>query len=292
MATYETAPDQYITVNNIRYAYRLFGNQSSGKIPLFLHIHFRGNMDWWDPTFINPLAAKRPILLIDQTGVGRSEGTVRTRFLDWAYDIIDVVRALGIKKIDCFGFSMGGFVSPLITLEAPDLVRKLIVAGSGISNGEGVVPGAPEYFEELASGQTDEEIHKGMIHTFFSSSARGHKEGDEWWQRMTNARPNRAPLLESEGIQNQIASVQRWLGPDHREEGSYDRLHEIKVPVLIANGSNDLLVPTENSIVLWRKLRDTTDAHLHLYPDSGHGFLDEYAEHFSGLVNDFLDEEH
>ena len=107
---------------------------------------------------------------------------------------------------------------------------------------------------------------------------------------MTTSRADRAPLLEGEGAQNQIASVQRWFGDEHRDEGSFDRLHEIKVPVLIANGSNDLLVPTENSWVLWKKLRETTDAHLHLYPDSGHGFLDEYHEHFSGLVNDFLDE--
>jgi pimeloyl-ACP methyl ester carboxylesterase len=70
---------------------------------------------------------------------------------------------------------------------------------------------------------------------------------------------------------------------------SYDRLHLIKIPVLVANGSNDLLVPTENSITLWRKLVNA-DAHLHLYPDSGHGFLDEYHEHFARLVNEFLDE--
>jgi pimeloyl-ACP methyl ester carboxylesterase len=52
---------------------------------------------------------------------------------------------------------------------------------------------------------------------------------------------------------------------------------------------NDVLVPTENSITLWRKLVNA-DAQLHLYPDSGHGFLDEYHEHFARLINEFLDE--
>ena len=289
MSTYETAEDRYITVNGIKYAYRLFGKKTG--TPLFLHNHFRSNMDWWDPAFINPLAAERPILLIDNTGVGRSEGTVRTRFIDWARDIIAVIQALGIQKIDCFGFSMGGFVSPLIALEAPDLVRKLIVAGAGISLGGGITFSAPEHFAEVANGHTEEGHHKAMLHTFFSPSARGQRKGEEWWQRMTTSRANRAPLLEGEGMQNQIASVQRWFEDEHRDEGSYDRLQEIRVPVLIANGSDDLLVPTENSWVLWKKLRDTTDAHLHLYPDSGHGFLDEYHEHFSGLVNDFLNED-
>ena len=54
-------------------------------------------------------------------------------------------------------------------------------------------------------------------------------------------------------------------------------------------GSNDLLLPTENSILMWGKLSHA-DAQLHLYPDSGHGFLYQYADHFSRLVNSFLDQ--
>src|SRR5271170_593099 len=82
MSTYETAETKFITVNGVKYAYRLFGTSSG--IPLVMQIHFRGNMDWWDPAFINPLAAKRPILFIDNAGVGRSEGTVPESFLGWA----------------------------------------------------------------------------------------------------------------------------------------------------------------------------------------------------------------
>lgn len=81
----------------------------------------------------------------------------------------------------------------------------------------------------------------------------------------------------------------RFLGGEHREEGSYDRLHEIKISVLVANGNNDILVPTHDSYVLWQKLVNS-DATLHLYPDSGHGFLDDYSEHFAGLLKSFLDE--
>lgn len=106
---------------------------------------------------------------------------------------------------------------------------------------------------------------------------------------MATARKDRAPLLEGQGVQNQAASVQRWFSGEHRDEGSYDQLDQIKIPTLVANGSNDLLVPTENSIVLWKRLVNA-DAQLHLYADSGHGFLDEYHSQFSRLVNEFLDE--
>lgn len=55
-------------------------------------------------------------------------------------------------------------------------------------------------------------------------------------------------------------------------------------------GSEDLLLPEENSYVMWRKLRHA-GAQLHLFPDSGHGFLWQYADEFSKLINDFLDDE-
>jgi pimeloyl-ACP methyl ester carboxylesterase len=57
------------------------------------------------------------------------------------------------------------------------------------------------------------------------------------------------------------------------------------MPVLVANGDNDLLIPTENSIELFKLL---PHAYLHLYPDSGHGFLYQYAELFANHVHLFL----
>ncbi|KIW10985.1 hypothetical protein PV08_10284 [Exophiala spinifera] len=287
MSTYETAQTQYVSVKGVKHAYRLFG-QSSGT-PLFLHVHFRGNMDWWDPAFINPLAAARPILLVDNTGVGLSEGEVPTRFVDWATGILDVVNALGITKLDVLGFSMGGFVAQLMALQAPDLVRRLIVGGAGPSAGEGVVASDPKHFVEVASASTFDESHAGLKHTFFTQSEKKQALAEEWIQRMANARTNRAPLLGGQGLQNQIATVQRFFSGEHPEEGTYDRLDQIKIPVLVANGSNDLLVATENSIVLWKRLVNS-DAQLHLYGDSGHGFLNEYHDQFSRLVNEFLNE--
>ena len=56
-------------------------------------------------------------------------------------------------------------------------------------------------------------------------------------------------------------------------------------------GNDDLLLPTENSILMWKKL-SKKNAQLHLYPDAGHAFLYQYADEFSKLINDFLDKDH
>lgn len=218
MATYETAENTFITANGIKHAYQLF-SQTTGT-SLFLHIHFRGNMDWWDPAFINPLAAKRPILLVDNTGVGHGEGTVSTRYVDWAQTIIDVAKALNIPKLDVGGFSMGGFVVQRIALQAPNPVRKLIIMGSGPSAVEGVVAGDPKYFVEIASGTSLDEWHKSMKPSFFSHLEKKQALAEEWLQRIDNLRPNRVPMLAAEGLQNQIATVQRWSSDAFRDKGS------------------------------------------------------------------------
>lgn len=179
MATYGTAENKFVTIHGGKHAFRLFG-QSQG-VPLFLHPHFRGNMDFWDPAFINPLAAKRPILLVDSTGVGRSEGKVLTKYSDWAQVIIDVAGALGITQLDILGFSMGGFVVQLMALQAPALVRKLIVAGSVPSAGEGVLGSDPEYSTQVASSATEEEWRQAFKWTFFSHSDKKQQIGEEWW---------------------------------------------------------------------------------------------------------------
>lgn len=286
MSTYETAETKYVTVNDIKFAYRLFGKQEG--VPLFMHIHFRGNMDFWDPTLINPLAIQRPILLIDNAGVGRSGGEIGESYKVWAKVIIDVVNALKTPKIDVFGFSMGGFAAQMIALDAPELVRKLIITGSGPSAGEGLEGGDFNNTMEIANAVSEAEIRAAMIHTLWPLNDKKQAAAAEWWTRMTNARTDRAPGVSGAGVQAQLATAGRFLGGEYREEGSYDRLHEIKIPTLIANGNNDVLIPTHNSYVMFRKLVNS-DASLHLYPDSGHGFLNDYAGHFSGLIHTFLD---
>ncbi|KAJ8098585.1 Alpha/Beta hydrolase protein [Lipomyces tetrasporus] len=278
--------DQFIDVKGVRYAYRYFG--AATEIPLVFNIHFRGTVDHWDPDFINPIASTRPVILIDNSGVGRSSGEIPESYAGWAKNIVDVIEALGIKQVDVFGFSMGGFVAQLIALNAPHLVRKLILAGTGPSAGPDVKNGEPEYLGLLSNAATEEENHNAFLKTFYSPSDKKQALAELWWKRMTSARTDRVDYVGPDGTQRQLAAAVKWLGGEFREEGSYDRLDQIKIPVFIANGSNDLLIPTVNSWVLWKKMVNA-DAHLHLFPDSGHGFLNEYADIFSKQVISFLD---
>jgi pimeloyl-ACP methyl ester carboxylesterase len=55
-----------------------------------------------------------------------------------AKDAIAFSRALGLNQVDLLGFSMGGFVAQVIVEERPDLVRRIILAGTGPGGGEGI----------------------------------------------------------------------------------------------------------------------------------------------------------
>jgi pimeloyl-ACP methyl ester carboxylesterase len=281
MSTQQTALTQYVDVDGIKFAYRRFGNPA--EVPLVLLMHFRGTMDHWDPDLINALAHTREVILLDNSGVGKSSGSVPDNYGGWAQNVINLLSAIGVKKIDLLGFSMGGFVAQLVTLKAPELVRRLILAGTGPSAGEGVTAGPPEAFELIATA-TPEGAENAHLKTFYSLSDEKQALGKTWWKRINerNVEP-RSPYVGKEGVEKAISAAIKWgtgVG-----ETSYDRLGEIKIPVFVANGDIDILVPTANSFVLKNRL---PNAHLHIYPDTGHGFLFEYASIFVQHVNIFL----
>ncbi|KJZ75885.1 hypothetical protein HIM_04709 [Hirsutella minnesotensis 3608] len=286
MATYETALDQFVNVNGINFAFRRLGRPLG--VPLVMLMHFRGTMDHWDPALVNPIAAQRPVILIDNAGVGRSDGEVPKTFAGWAQHYIDVVRALGIARADFLGFSMGGCAAQMVALKAPGLVRSLILCGTVPSAGRGVTQAPLDAFNQFKAATTLDEQREAFLATFFTGSPRSRAAGRASWERITKARPARASYVSGESARRQGIAFAKFMDPKQAADASYDRFDELKLPVLIANGSNDMVLPTENSILMWKKLSHA-NAQLHLYPDAGHGFLYQWAGAFAALINDFLD---
>lgn len=173
-----TAATRFVAVDGDTYAYRRWGNATGGQPPLFLLQHFRGGMDHWDPLMTDGLAAGREVILYNGRGVASSSGQPRTRIEHMADDAAAVIRALGLDRVDVLGFSLGGFQAQDPTRRHPDLVRKLMLLGTGPRGGNpdsdpGVLERAPRPVPTLDD----------FLFLFFGRSEAAKQAGREFWER-------------------------------------------------------------------------------------------------------------
>lgn len=273
--THQTAPTRYVEANGIRFAYRRFGNPRG--IPIVLNQHFRGTMDYWDPAVTDGLAASREVILFDNAGVASSSGEVPTTFPEMGANAIAFIRALGLSKVDVLGFSIGGMVAQEIALQAPDLVRKLILIGTGPRGADMSASKSAEIF--AATYDPPEHL---WLAVHFSPSAAGRAAGLAFLERKLRRQDRDAEVTDAAAARQREAIGNYIAGG----ESAQDRLKDIRQPTLVVQGSNDVIIPTMNSYVLQQKL---PNAQLILYPDSNHGSFYQYPDLFVTYATLFLD---
>lgn len=277
MSQYTASNLEIAAPNGTTYAYRRFGK--SGTVPLIFFQHFRGNLDSWDPALIDPIAVHRQVILFDASGVGLSTGAVPTSFRDFGRDGLAFIDALHITTADLFGFSIGGFVAQEIALQRPSLVRSLVLAGTGPQGGRGMHDWPTE---PRAHAMKAEQDAGDILYLFFAPTQSSQSRGAEFVERIFRRTSGR-DLVPSLAVRDaQAAANIEWGIQDFTKLA---RLASISVPVLVANGDNDVMVPTANSYLLAGHL---PNARLIIYPNANHGFLFQYPAEFAAEVNGFL----
>ena len=277
--THHTAPTQYIEANGIRFAYRRFGKANG--VPLLFNMHFTGTIDHWDPALTDALANGREVILFDNAGVGASTGEVPTTFEGMAANAAIFVKALGLTKVDVLGFSIGGFVTQAMTELEPQLIRKIVLVGTGPRGGEGMATLTPE--AQAIFSATYEKPDDLWLKVFFTDSEASQKAGQAFLKRFNARQNDRAPESNEKVAPAQLEAISKWGAPQAKP---YEYLKAIKQPALIINGSDDVIVYTVNSYHLFKNL---PNAQLILYPDGNHGVQYQYPEKFAQDVANFLD---
>src|ERR1700737_3042255 len=231
--THQTAPTQFVEANGIRLAYRRFGK--AGGVPLVFMQHFRGGMDHWDPTGTDGFSEHRPGILFDNAGVAASTGETPDTINAMADHAADFIGALGLAQVDLLGFSIGGYIAQTLALRRPELIRRLILAGTGPRAGE--PPQDPKYGEyaALTDPETGAVPIEAFLYLFFRPSETSQAAARAFWARRHVRKEDVDPPTSAQTMAAQRAALTEWGQP--RGEG-FPELKATNTAPLVATAHN------------------------------------------------------
>ena len=274
--TWASVPTQVLSAGGVDFAYRELGKRNGGTPVVFLN-HLAAVLDNWDPRVVDGIAAKHHVVVFDNRGIGASTGSPSSSMEQMADDAIAFIKGMGYKQVDLFGFSMGGMISQEIALKDPQLVRKMILAGTGPAGGEGI---------SAVAGVANFDIARGLItgqdpkqYLFFTRTPNGIDAGKAFLARLKERTANRDKEITVSAFVAQLQALSAWGQKIPAD------LSAIKQPVLVVNGDDDRMVPTSNSRDLAQRLPNST---LIIYPDAGHGGVFQFHAEFVPKALEFL----
>lgn len=270
----DQADDLFVTgADGTRFHYRRCGEP--GAVPLVLCMRLRGTVDHWDPQLLDALATEREIIVFDNRGTNTSGGIAATTIEGLADGGIEFLRALRLPQVDVLGWSLGGIVAQGIALRAPELVRRLIVAGSTPAGVPDQPPPPPRVAEVLSHPVNDDEDY---LYLFFPETESARAAGLSSLRRIDQRLQRSQAVVQADTYRAQLGAVGAF-------SGFYERLADLKLPVLVANGSHDVMI---NSYASYAMSLRIADVKVVLYGDAGHGFLFQHIADFAREVHEFL----
>jgi len=277
MTTWKNAPTRTVDVDGVEFAYRELGTGSDVPV-VFLH-HLTAVLDDWDPRIIDGIAAHHRVIAFDNRGVGGTGSSVPHTVEQMGADAIAFIRALGLERVDLFGFSLGGGVAQMVALQAPELVRRMILAGTGPRGGGGIDQITKiAVIAYLKAGLTFSDPRNFL---FFPRTAEGKRAASDYFNRLKERTHNRDKRISMQARIAQLKAIR------HAGQSQPDDLSLITQPVFVANGDHDLMVDSSHSADMARRL---PNARLKIYPNSGHGGVFQHHRTFLSDALQFLSE--
>jgi pimeloyl-ACP methyl ester carboxylesterase len=267
-------PTRFVETDGIRFAYRRWGK--SGGAPLIFMQYFSGNLDDWDPQVTDGFAADFDVILFDNAGVGSSGGETPGTVSEMTRHAVAFCGALGLKRVNAVGFSLGGMIAQQLALDYPDRVNRIVLLGTGPRGGEGMT------FTELSSDERAAP-EQFLLAAFFSPTDASQAAGRAYLKRLAARTTDRDRPVSPRTAEAQLHAIREWGAV--ASSNRYATLPKIKHPTLVVHGTKDIVVLPINAFILAEHL---PDAQLIMYPDSNHGAQYQHAEVFLKHAKLFL----
>jgi pimeloyl-ACP methyl ester carboxylesterase len=275
ITSYKDAPTRTVTAGGAEFAYRELGQRTG--VPVIFLTHLAANLDNWDPRVVDGIAAQHRVITFDNRGVGASSGSVPDTVQAMANDAVTFIRALGLDRVDLLAFSLGGMIAQVIALEKPRLVRKLILAGTGPAGGEGI--DRVTAIANLDVARAVLTFQDPKTYLFFTRTPNGKRAAKQFLARLKERTEHRDKAISLTAYRAQLRAIHGW-GLQQPAD-----LSAITQPMLVANGDDDRMVPTKNTVDLGRRL---PNSELVIYPDAGHGGIFQNHQEFVATALAFL----
>jgi pimeloyl-ACP methyl ester carboxylesterase len=278
----QAAAVQHISVGDLSVGYRVIGPLSTtaastaagDRGPLLLIMGSSGTMDLWSPAFVAALAQDRKVIAFDNRGIGETDDPMGAYpFSQLADDTAGLINALGHDRMDILGWSMGGSVAIDLAVRHPDVVSRTISYAGGAGGSQAVMP-APDVIAVLTDTSGTQQQHgERLLELLFPEA---HRVAHPDYMRTF---PIPTEEAAAEGIDLQNAAIAGWAGV-------WSGLGGITSPMLFATGTEDVLTPPDNSVLLAERVPGSW---LVRFAGAGHGLMYQDPDGLAETVRTFLD---
>jgi pimeloyl-ACP methyl ester carboxylesterase len=261
-----------VKVNDIQVYYEVKGEE----YPLVMINGLGGNLEGWDPRFIEALSKKFKLVLFDNRDAGRTDTSEREYTMKtFADDTAGLMNALGISKAHVLGLSMGGMIAQEFVLNYPEKAAKLVLCSTHCGGSKAIQ--LSQKVSEMLTIDTSTMSQEEYIRMF---APIGYTEdfikNNFDLLKLRIQKSLRYPISET-GYKRQLNAIGKF--------NAYERLPQIKAPTLVLHGRKDILIPPENGTILAEAI---PNAKLVFFEKSAHILAEEMNEVINAITEFLL----
>jgi len=261
-----------VAVDGAQIVYRRVGK---GRPLLVLNGFAATNADW-APSFIDRLASSNELILLNNRGIGSSTDDGQSFDIEkLADDAMHVIQAIDIRRASVMGWSMGGFIAQAFAVKYADRVDKLVLLSTDPGGTEADLISPDVWSKLLDTSGTPNEQARRLLFLLFPNDV-----AESFYRRFGDLVAAARAHVSVELLNRQAAAMDAW----HRN-GMTSKLRELRVPVLIATGTEDIVIPASNALKLVNAI---PGAWLAQFAHGGHAFIAQFPRALADLINSFL----